>query len=449
MRLRYISKPGVIFAWTILELEFECEKWHFQHIPYNKIFLIQDLGIFRIHIFELMNYLLNFTSIRVTDSCYSILIAFIYKISFRFLHPGKKEEKRPQAKRLFDDNCNTVDIDKAAGLCSGSFGETKTFQNKSRNDDFGLPTDLPCDLDTDVLSSQNMLEFCSGKFTGFKSTTPFSKMGFKATSAVDNIPKNLPCDTDTDQSQDMLDLFSGKFTDVKSAAPHQKTESETLNLGSSAKDHDFPQNLPCDKDSNYSGSQDMLQFCSGSFASKISSKVSLESQKEKYGVGAFKVPSNVLHDKDNTSQDLFNNFINKKSNDSSDEKNTRKKPKGSIFSFFDKSQKEGLDDVVDLCSGKFSSPASKNNKSFEEEKAKEGLLKLFGNTVDKTVQNNGGETEKGDMKSEYDITLLLLSGLYRENHRKVKKLHYNIPRACLLNRSPVPAMDLKSNRSGL
>ena len=27
--------------------------------------------------------------------------------------------------------------------------------------------------------------------------------------------------------------------------------------------------------------------------------------------------------------------------------------------------------------------------------------------------------------------------------------NYNIPRACLLNRSPVPAMDLKSNRSGL
>ena len=26
---------------------------------------------------------------------------------------------------------------------------------------------------------------------------------------------------------------------------------------------------------------------------------------------------------------------------------------------------------------------------------------------------------------------------------------YNIPRACLLDRSPVPAMDLKSNRSGL
>ena len=29
------------------------------------------------------------------------------------------------------------------------------------------------------------------------------------------------------------------------------------------------------------------------------------------------------------------------------------------------------------------------------------------------------------------------------------KLDYNIPRACLLNRPPVPAMDLKSNRSGL
>ena len=29
------------------------------------------------------------------------------------------------------------------------------------------------------------------------------------------------------------------------------------------------------------------------------------------------------------------------------------------------------------------------------------------------------------------------------------KYDYNIPTACLLNRSPVPAMDLKSNRSGL
>ena len=27
--------------------------------------------------------------------------------------------------------------------------------------------------------------------------------------------------------------------------------------------------------------------------------------------------------------------------------------------------------------------------------------------------------------------------------------HYNIPRACLVNRPPIPAMDLKSNRSGL
>ena len=31
----------------------------------------------------------------------------------------------------------------------------------------------------------------------------------------------------------------------------------------------------------------------------------------------------------------------------------------------------------------------------------------------------------------------------------VLKLTYNIPRACLLNRSPVPTMDLKSNRSVL
>ena len=28
-------------------------------------------------------------------------------------------------------------------------------------------------------------------------------------------------------------------------------------------------------------------------------------------------------------------------------------------------------------------------------------------------------------------------------------VYYNIPRACLLNRPPVPAMDLKSNKSGL
>ena len=31
----------------------------------------------------------------------------------------------------------------------------------------------------------------------------------------------------------------------------------------------------------------------------------------------------------------------------------------------------------------------------------------------------------------------------------MSKTYYDIPRACLLNRSPVLAMDLKSNRSGL
>ena len=35
------------------------------------------------------------------------------------------------------------------------------------------------------------------------------------------------------------------------------------------------------------------------------------------------------------------------------------------------------------------------------------------------------------------------------NYGLVVNLFYNIPRACLLNRLPVPAMDLKSNRSGV
>ena len=39
--------------------------------------------------------------------------------------------------------------------------------------------------------------------------------------------------------------------------------------------------------------------------------------------------------------------------------------------------------------------------------------------------------------------------VFSENFLLILKLNYNIPRACLLNRSPVPAMDLKSNRSGL
>ena len=33
--------------------------------------------------------------------------------------------------------------------------------------------------------------------------------------------------------------------------------------------------------------------------------------------------------------------------------------------------------------------------------------------------------------------------------KQIFTLCYNIPRACLLNRSPVPAIGLKSNRSGL
>ena len=34
-------------------------------------------------------------------------------------------------------------------------------------------------------------------------------------------------------------------------------------------------------------------------------------------------------------------------------------------------------------------------------------------------------------------------------YNAVRVINYNIPKACLLNRSPVPAMDQKSNRSGL
>ena len=42
-----------------------------------------------------------------------------------------------------------------------------------------------------------------------------------------------------------------------------------------------------------------------------------------------------------------------------------------------------------------------------------------------------------------ELTLPLLAG------NRFCIIYYNTPRACLLNRSPVPAIDLKSNRSGL
>ena len=48
---------------------------------------------------------------------------------------------------------------------------------------------------------------------------------------------------------------------------------------------------------------------------------------------------------------------------------------------------------------------------------------------------------QGCMFKQLLHVILILKGVINVN--------YNIPRACLLNRSPVPAMDLKSNRSGL
>ena len=44
---------------------------------------------------------------------------------------------------------------------------------------------------------------------------------------------------------------------------------------------------------------------------------------------------------------------------------------------------------------------------------------------------------------------LVSKGYHESSQYFFDKIYHNIPRACLLNRLPVPAMDLKSNRSGL
>ena len=52
------------------------------------------------------------------------------------------------------------------------------------------------------------------------------------------------------------------------------------------------------------------------------------------------------------------------------------------------------------------------------------------------------------LKNDYKIFIFLRK---KSKNQVIKSFnfHYNIPRACLLNRPPVPAMNLKSNRSGL
>ena len=52
------------------------------------------------------------------------------------------------------------------------------------------------------------------------------------------------------------------------------------------------------------------------------------------------------------------------------------------------------------------------------------------------------------MSSDWNTLWRKYTKKNRSREKGTKKI-YNISRACLLNRSPVPAMDLKSNRSGL
>eukprot|EP00794_Sanderia_malayensis_P020500 gene20500-22517_t len=88
-----------------------------------------------------------------------------------YFSEGRKEKKKSQLSSLFDAD-NDSSVSQLLGLCSGNFENNRTI-TKARpspmnDNNFGLPSDLPCDgkdAGMGELDSQEFLGLCSGKFT--------------------------------------------------------------------------------------------------------------------------------------------------------------------------------------------------------------------------------------------------------------------------------------------
>ena len=88
------------------------------------------------------------------------------------------------------------------GLCSGNFEKDKSKSIGMNVDDFGLPSDLPCDDSKTDGNSQEILDLCTGKFG-----TPAARTEspLKKGSVLEKLLNQS--DAVTSDSQVCLDLF--------------------------------------------------------------------------------------------------------------------------------------------------------------------------------------------------------------------------------------------------
>ena len=155
------------------------------------------------------------------------LVRFV-PFSSRYFQSGPKERKKSTLNKLFDpDNGNTVS--QLLGLCSGNFGERKSeVQSSLQDDDFGLPSDLPCDDEPESENTQDFLNLCSGQFT-----TPacIDKNSEHRSNVSDLFDKE---ETDTSESQ-LMKMCSGAFANSGSEMDHEINRSafeDSRSLGS-------------------------------------------------------------------------------------------------------------------------------------------------------------------------------------------------------------------------
>ena len=89
-------------------------------------------------------------------------------VFFRYINPRKPSKEKLVPKKLLSSE--DPSMTQLLGLCSGSFEKEKSKSVNMNDDDFGLPSDLPCDDSKANGNSQEILDLCTGKFGTLSAT---------------------------------------------------------------------------------------------------------------------------------------------------------------------------------------------------------------------------------------------------------------------------------------
>ncbi len=161
---------------------------------------------------------------------------------------GKKDKNKAKPKSLFDADVDSS-VSELLGLCSGKFAT----QDRSSmiDDNFGLPSDLPCDKDTEEGNSQDFLALCSGRFETQVSEDRCEEKSINHPFKAQSVSELLDKEAETSDSQ-LMNLCTGNFAATSNSQSINRSAFEdSKSTGSLMKHFQASESVPLQGHSSF------------------------------------------------------------------------------------------------------------------------------------------------------------------------------------------------------